>query len=122
MKQHVHRRRRQGRQDEGQVLVIAAGAMIAIIALIALVLEGGNAYAEQRHAQNGADAAANAGATVSPSGSPTPRSATPRSQRPSPRLQVRTASPTRSATTRTSPESISTPQVPLSPTRPRRRR
>ena len=64
MKQHVHRPRRQGRQDEGQVLVIAAGAMIAIIALIALVLEGGNAYAEQRHAQNGADAAANAGATV----------------------------------------------------------
>ena len=64
MKQHVHRRRRHGRQDEGQVLVIAAGAMIAIIALIALVLEGGNAYAEQRHAQNGADAAANAGATV----------------------------------------------------------
>jgi hypothetical protein len=60
-----HARSRTGRRrDEGQVLVIAAGAMISIIALVALVLEGGNAYAEQRHAQNGADAAANAGATV----------------------------------------------------------
>jgi putative Flp pilus-assembly TadE/G-like protein len=56
------RRSRHG--ERGQVLVIAVGAMVAIIALVALVLEGGNAYAQQRQTQNGADAAANAGAAV----------------------------------------------------------
>src|SRR4051794_36027313 len=38
--------------------------MVAIIALAALVLEGGNAYAQQRQTQNAADASANAGAAV----------------------------------------------------------
>ena len=54
---------RSRRSDErGQILVIAAFAMIAMIAFGALVLEGGNAYAQQRVVQNGADATANAGA------------------------------------------------------------
>ena len=53
-----------GRAQRGQILVIAALSMIAMIAGAALVLEGGNAAAQQRVAQNGADAAANAGAAV----------------------------------------------------------
>ena len=53
-------RRRRG--EAGQIIVIAALSMIAMIAFGALVLEGGNAYAQQRVVQNGADATANAGA------------------------------------------------------------
>jgi len=52
------------RADRGQILVIAAFGMIGLISMAALVLEGGNAYAQQRVVQNGTDAAANAGATV----------------------------------------------------------
>jgi hypothetical protein len=48
----------------GQVIPFAALAMVAIIAIAALVLEGGNAYAQQRQTQNAADAGANAGAAV----------------------------------------------------------
>ncbi len=58
---------RHGRQpgpERGQIIVVAALAMIAIIGGVSLVLEGGNAYAHQRVAQNGVDAIANAGATV----------------------------------------------------------
>jgi Flp pilus assembly protein TadG len=50
--------------SRGQVIVVAALAMIAIIAGASLLLEGGNAYAQQRVAQNAADAVANGGATV----------------------------------------------------------
>jgi hypothetical protein len=46
------------------MVVIAALGMIAIIGGVSLVLEGGNAYAHQRVAQNAADAVANAGATT----------------------------------------------------------
>jgi len=56
------RRRRQRRQ--GQVIPLFGVALLAIVAMIALVLEGGNAYAQQRVTQNGADAAANAGTVV----------------------------------------------------------
>ena len=52
------------RADRGQILVIAALGIIAMLAMAALLIEGGNAYAQQRAAQNGADAAANAGAVV----------------------------------------------------------
>ena len=48
----------------GQVIVIAALAMVTMIGGVALILEGGNAYAHQRETQNAADAVANAGATV----------------------------------------------------------
>ena len=48
----------------GQILVIFAIGIFALIAMVALVVEGGNAFAQQRIAQNGADAAANAGAVV----------------------------------------------------------
>jgi hypothetical protein len=52
------------RHQRGQILVIAALAMIAMIGGVSLVLEGGNAYAHQRVAQNAADSVANAGATI----------------------------------------------------------
>lgn len=48
----------------GQVLVLIAVAMVAIVAGVAVVLEGGNAFAQQRITQNAADSAANAGAVV----------------------------------------------------------
>ena len=52
------------RGSGGQVIVIAAMSMMAMIAGVSLVLEAGNAYAHQREVQNAADAVANAGATV----------------------------------------------------------
>jgi hypothetical protein len=58
--EHTHPRRRQ----RGQILVLAVLGMVALIGGVALVLEAGNTYAQQRGVQNGADAAANAGATV----------------------------------------------------------
>lgn len=57
-------RHRSSRRPRGQVIPITALAMIALIGGVALILEGGNAYAHQREAQNGSDAVANAGATV----------------------------------------------------------
>lgn len=48
----------------GQILVIGVLGLVAMLAGAALILEGGNAYAQQRVVQNGADSAANAGAVV----------------------------------------------------------
>jgi putative Flp pilus-assembly TadE/G-like protein len=56
--------RRARRDERGQIIVVAALAMVVIIAGVSLVLEGGNAYAHQRVVQNAADAVANSGATV----------------------------------------------------------
>jgi Flp pilus assembly protein TadG len=50
--------------QRGQILVVAVLAMISMIGGVALILEGGNAYAHQRMVQNGADAVANVGATT----------------------------------------------------------
>lgn len=61
-RQQLGSRQRAGQR--GQVIVIVAFGMIAMIGMVAVVLEGGNAYAQQRVVQNGADAAANAGADV----------------------------------------------------------
>lgn len=47
----------------GQTLVIFALSLTALIAMVGLVIDGGNAFAQQRKTQNGADAAAEAGAT-----------------------------------------------------------
>jgi Flp pilus assembly protein TadG len=60
----VVRRSRARERSRGQIIVIAALGILAIVAMIALVLEGGNAYAQQRVAQNGSDSAANAGAVA----------------------------------------------------------
>jgi hypothetical protein len=52
------------RRAKGQVIVIAALAMVTMVGGVALILEGGNAYAHQRETQNASDAVANAGAAV----------------------------------------------------------
>lgn len=53
-----------GRRDGGQILVLFALGLVAFVAGVALVIDAGNAYAQQRGVQNGSDAAANAGAVV----------------------------------------------------------
>jgi hypothetical protein len=52
------------RSERGQIVVIAALALVAIIGGVSLVIEAGNAYAHQRITQNSIDSVANAGATV----------------------------------------------------------
>lgn len=52
------------RSESGQILVIVGVGLIAMIAMVGLVVDGGYAWGEQRQAQNGADAMANGGATV----------------------------------------------------------
>ncbi|HJT64737.1 MAG TPA: Tad domain-containing protein [Candidatus Limnocylindria bacterium] len=52
------------RTESGQVLVIVAMGMIALVAMVGLVIDGGFAWAQQRENQNGADAAAKAGTVV----------------------------------------------------------
>jgi hypothetical protein len=47
----------------GQTLVIFAGGLVAFLGMVGLVIDGGNAFAQQRRTQNGADAAAEAGTT-----------------------------------------------------------
>jgi len=49
-------------KESGQVLVIVALFLIALIAILALVLDGGNIYLQRRRMQNAADAGALAGA------------------------------------------------------------
>jgi hypothetical protein len=49
--------------EKGQSLVLVALGLLAFVAILALVLDGGNAYAAKRQAQNAADAGALAGAT-----------------------------------------------------------
>ena len=50
--------------ERGQILVIVAAGLVAIIAMVALVVDGGFAWAKQRDTQNAADASAEAGATM----------------------------------------------------------
>ena len=50
--------------ERGQFLVIVAVGMIVLLALVGLVIDGGFAWGQQRKVQNGADAMAEAGATV----------------------------------------------------------
>jgi hypothetical protein len=47
----------------GQTLVIFALALVPIVAMIGLVVDGGNAFVQQRRTQNGVDATAEAGTT-----------------------------------------------------------
>jgi hypothetical protein len=51
-----------GRVERGQILLMAGLFMAVLVAMVALVVDGGFAWAEQRFAQNGTDAAAKAGA------------------------------------------------------------
>lgn len=50
--------------QNGQVLVLFVGGLLALMAGIAIVVDGGNAFAQQRVTQNAVDAAADAGAAV----------------------------------------------------------
>ena len=52
------------RVERGQVLVIVAVGMLAIVAMVGLVIDGGYAWVRQRDTQNGADAVAKAGTVV----------------------------------------------------------
>src|SRR4029453_6453580 len=52
------------RGAEGQILVIAAGAMVAIVVMVGLVIDGGAVYAQQRLAQNGAEGISTAATLV----------------------------------------------------------
>ena len=58
------RRNAHVRSDRGQIIVVAALTMVALIGGVSLILEGGNAYAHQRVVQNAADSTANAGAMI----------------------------------------------------------
>jgi hypothetical protein len=51
------------RRDRGQIIVIMVGGIIAMFAMVGLIVDGGNAFANQRATQNGTDAGALAGAT-----------------------------------------------------------
>jgi len=50
--------------EAGQTLLIAALAMVPLLIMVGLVIDGGFAYASQRRNQNAMDAAANAGAVL----------------------------------------------------------
>ena len=55
-----HRTRREG----GQVLVIVVAAMVSLLGMTGLIVDGGNAWSQQRLTQNATDAASEAGAVV----------------------------------------------------------
>jgi hypothetical protein len=55
---------RPGRRPAGQTIVIFAIALVAVIGMVGLLIDGGAAFAQQRVAQNGADGTATAGALV----------------------------------------------------------
>lgn len=50
------------RHERGQVLVIVALAIVTLVAMVGLVIDGGFAWGKQRDTQNAADSAAKAGA------------------------------------------------------------
>ena len=52
------------RSERGQVLVIVAGGLVVIVAMVGLVIDGGEAWTRQRDTQNGADAVSKAGTVV----------------------------------------------------------
>ena len=55
------RTRRQSRGEHGQILVIVAGGMTALLIFVGLVIDGGNAFLNRRAAQNTSDLSALAG-------------------------------------------------------------
>lgn len=54
----------QGQAARGQIIVVFALGLLAMIAMVALVVEAGNVFAQQRIAQNGSDSAATAGTII----------------------------------------------------------
>ena len=49
------------KREGGQIIVLFAVSLVAILVVAALAVDGGMLYAERRHAQNAADAASMAG-------------------------------------------------------------
>lgn len=56
--------KKRNQTESGQIIVIFAIALIALLALTALAIDGGMVYADRRHDQNVADAAAFAGGSA----------------------------------------------------------
>lgn len=52
------------RDEHGQILVIVALGMLAFVAMVGIVIDGGLAWGERRDTQNAADASAEAGAVL----------------------------------------------------------
>jgi len=50
--------------ESGQAIVVMLGAILLSVAMVGTIVDGGNVLAQQRVAQNGADAAAEAGAVL----------------------------------------------------------
>jgi hypothetical protein len=50
--------------QRGQAIVVMVGAILLALALVALIVDGGNVLAQQRVAQNGVDATSEAGAVL----------------------------------------------------------
>lgn len=59
----MRRRSKSRGTSSGQALVLMAGAITVLLAASALIIDGGNAFAQQRRTQNGIDASSEAGAT-----------------------------------------------------------
>ena len=53
-----------GGRPRGQILVLFALGIVAVVAMVGLVLDGGDAFNQRRGEQNGADLAALAGANA----------------------------------------------------------
>jgi Putative Flp pilus-assembly TadE/G-like len=51
-------------RQSGQAIVVMVGAILLAVAMVAVIVDGGNVLAQQRVAQNGVDAAAEAGAVI----------------------------------------------------------
>ena len=60
----VRARRIESGRESGQAIVVMVGAILLSIAMVATIVDGGNVLAQQRVAQNGADATAEAGAVM----------------------------------------------------------
>lgn len=56
--------RRRGGHEAGQAIVVMVGAILMAVALVGVIVDGGNVFAQQRVTQNGVDAAAEAGAVL----------------------------------------------------------
>lgn len=52
------------RKDRGQVLIIFVFAIVGLIGITGLAVDGGNIYSDRRHAQNAADAASLSAAVI----------------------------------------------------------
>jgi Putative Flp pilus-assembly TadE/G-like len=52
------------RHEAGQAIVVMVVAIVLALAMVATIVDGGNVFAQQRVAQNGADATAEAGAVM----------------------------------------------------------